>query len=393
MFLSRNKKNNVYPCKPQFYYIKGGLRGSKLYSHVFVMSVSDSVKVLVVCEVVYLVSFIFAGYGSIAPVTDLGRGICMLYAGLGIPLALLVLAEVGKRFTVALKFLWAYVRRYYHTGNWRKIKRPFSKKYVVTADEVTDKTQDGSKSESDSKGSSHMVYGYEVDENFNLPISVAIVILIIYILFGALMYSIWEDWTFLESFYFVFISISTIGFGDVVPEHPKFFILSSIYLYVGLSLVSMCINVAIEFFTVTADKAREKMDVASKKIGEKVTVAKDKVQQVGQDLKTNFKDETDRFMQFKDDQIKKVAAAKDKVQQVGQDIKTNIKDETGKIMQFKDEQIKKWAKSRSRSNTPVSNESDSTYDQKQLEEESNSRKCSSASNGIEGSKFSTQMKM
>ena len=28
MFLSRNKKNNVYPCKPQFYYIlKWGLRG------------------------------------------------------------------------------------------------------------------------------------------------------------------------------------------------------------------------------------------------------------------------------------------------------------------------------------------------------------------------------
>ena len=23
MFLSRNNKNNVYPCKPQFYYIKG----------------------------------------------------------------------------------------------------------------------------------------------------------------------------------------------------------------------------------------------------------------------------------------------------------------------------------------------------------------------------------
>ena len=25
MFLSRNKKNNVYPCKPQFYYIKSGV--------------------------------------------------------------------------------------------------------------------------------------------------------------------------------------------------------------------------------------------------------------------------------------------------------------------------------------------------------------------------------
>ena len=38
MFLIRNKKNNVYPCKPRFYYIKVGLGvGSKLYRHVFVM--------------------------------------------------------------------------------------------------------------------------------------------------------------------------------------------------------------------------------------------------------------------------------------------------------------------------------------------------------------------
>ena len=29
MFLSRNKKNNVYPCKPQFYHIKVGFKGVK----------------------------------------------------------------------------------------------------------------------------------------------------------------------------------------------------------------------------------------------------------------------------------------------------------------------------------------------------------------------------
>ena len=34
MFLSRNKKNNIYPCKPQFYYTKVG---SALYRYVFVM--------------------------------------------------------------------------------------------------------------------------------------------------------------------------------------------------------------------------------------------------------------------------------------------------------------------------------------------------------------------
>ena len=38
MFLSRNKKkNNVYPYKPQFYYIKVGFKGVKLYRHVFEM--------------------------------------------------------------------------------------------------------------------------------------------------------------------------------------------------------------------------------------------------------------------------------------------------------------------------------------------------------------------
>ena len=30
MFLSRNKKNNLYPCKPQFYYIKVGFKGVKI---------------------------------------------------------------------------------------------------------------------------------------------------------------------------------------------------------------------------------------------------------------------------------------------------------------------------------------------------------------------------
>ena len=30
MFLSRNKNNNIYPCKPQFYYIKVGFMGVKI---------------------------------------------------------------------------------------------------------------------------------------------------------------------------------------------------------------------------------------------------------------------------------------------------------------------------------------------------------------------------
>ena len=35
MFWSRNKKNNVYPCKHQFYYIKVGVKGVQNYLGVF----------------------------------------------------------------------------------------------------------------------------------------------------------------------------------------------------------------------------------------------------------------------------------------------------------------------------------------------------------------------
>ena len=39
-------KNNVYPCKPQFYYIKVGFKGVKIVSrYVFVMHSSVNVNV------------------------------------------------------------------------------------------------------------------------------------------------------------------------------------------------------------------------------------------------------------------------------------------------------------------------------------------------------------
>ena len=38
MFLSRNKKNNLHPCKHQLYYVKVGFQGFKImYRHAYVM--------------------------------------------------------------------------------------------------------------------------------------------------------------------------------------------------------------------------------------------------------------------------------------------------------------------------------------------------------------------
>ena len=36
MFLSKIRKNNVYACKPQFYYIKVGFKGAQIYIGIFV---------------------------------------------------------------------------------------------------------------------------------------------------------------------------------------------------------------------------------------------------------------------------------------------------------------------------------------------------------------------
>lgn len=67
---------------------------------------------------------------------------------------------------------------------------------------------------------------YEIDDEFNLPISVAIIMLVGYMIFGAAIYCILEeDWTFFESFYFVFISISTIGIVLIHYSNRMLFIM------------------------------------------------------------------------------------------------------------------------------------------------------------------------
>ena len=55
MFLSRNKKNNVYPCKPQFYYIKVGFKGVRIILACF----RDVISVV---EVALILSQDFKGF-------------------------------------------------------------------------------------------------------------------------------------------------------------------------------------------------------------------------------------------------------------------------------------------------------------------------------------------
>uniref|UniRef100_A0A1A9UVC2 Potassium channel domain-containing protein n=1 Tax=Glossina austeni TaxID=7395 RepID=A0A1A9UVC2_GLOAU len=204
------------------------------------------------------------GYGHITPKTTLGQSLTIIYAIIGIPMFLILLADFGKLFTRGFKFVWGFVRRLYYTGTCRKIRKQqqvrdamtgFSAVYDMAVrrpshffgmrgggNDVESQASEAGKSHPETPSSPYPDT-IIVDDEFNLPISLASLLLISYILLGAFVYTLWEDWTYFEAFYFVFVSMSTIGFGDFVPNHPIFMMCSIIYLVFGLALTSMFINV------------------------------------------------------------------------------------------------------------------------------------------------------
>lgn len=60
----------------------------------------------------------------------------------------------------------------------------------------------------------------------------------IYLSAGAAVFDEWEEgWTFFDGFYFSFITVTTVGFGDLVPGE-YLMMLCTIYILIGLALTS-----------------------------------------------------------------------------------------------------------------------------------------------------------
>jgi len=84
-----------------------------------------------------------------------------------------------------------------------------------------------------------------------VPILLSILLVIIYIVGGAFLFQMWEGWPFLDSAYFCFITLTTIGFGDLTPDQKmedgeKRIALCSLYLLFGIAMIAMSFNLVQE---------------------------------------------------------------------------------------------------------------------------------------------------
>lgn len=115
------------------------------------------------------------GYGHFAPRTLSGRLFCMAYAFFGIPITWLMLTSLGRKIVE-------------HIGLALQNRegKPESKLFSL----------------------------------FCLLVAILLAAVVMGIIAIVGMFA--EDWTFFEGIYFAFISLTTIGFGDYVPMHPKF---------------------------------------------------------------------------------------------------------------------------------------------------------------------------
>uniref|UniRef100_A0A672ICP1 Potassium channel, subfamily K, member 18 n=1 Tax=Salarias fasciatus TaxID=181472 RepID=A0A672ICP1_SALFA len=77
-------------------------------------------------------------------------------------------------------------------------------------------------------------------EMLDVPFVLILFIVFAYICLGGLILPLWEtEFKDFDPFYFCFITLTTIGFGDIVPKHPNYFMITSLFIIVGMAIMSM----------------------------------------------------------------------------------------------------------------------------------------------------------
>lgn len=205
------------------------------------------------------------GYGHISPETNVGKVMTIVYTMFGMPVFLLYMANMGDILAKSLKWTYAKVficrrpsqRSYDPAVAWRSaeatLRAPvgsgrggsYPGEDVASIDTASWSNGGGGEGEGEER---------QDVSNVNIPITVSLVIMVALLYGGTLLFEKYEEWDRLTAFYFCFISLTTIGFGDYVPglsatpsdqdggSKDTSFIYCSLYLMFGLALLSMCFN-------------------------------------------------------------------------------------------------------------------------------------------------------
>ncbi|KAK0180130.1 hypothetical protein PV327_005802 [Microctonus hyperodae] len=220
-------------------------------------------------------------YGSIAPRSTWGKLATMGYATLGIPLTLVYLSSAGGLlsrcargvFTRALCCCLCSNCGYccYDERRMQEQERRMRKKrqqeemnqqqqqqialqepFYVRANASTYPSsveiKASPKDEVSSLGS-----GDRPNVTILAPVSICLGAMLCYIVAGAFTLYKLEGWNFIDASYFCFMSLSTIGFGDMVPgSYPRNNLIDSknitiwfcsCYIMSGMALTAMCFNI------------------------------------------------------------------------------------------------------------------------------------------------------
>ncbi|KAK3083425.1 hypothetical protein FSP39_022314 [Pinctada imbricata] len=211
------------------------------------------------------------GYGHIAPKTDGGRFVTIIYALVGIPLTFLCIANLGSLLESCFRIFYKHACLIViklccpSQARWSSQGK---RQNTVSAQEslpLTDVTDSPIGVATEKHGGLH-AKKKSAKEEVRVPILVSLMLITLYILGGALLFSEWEKgWAMLDGAYFCFITLTTVGFGDLVPgtgevSQKEKLVLCSFYLFFGLAIIAMC-------FKLMQDEVQKKCTWLGQKIG------------------------------------------------------------------------------------------------------------------------------
>ncbi|CAD5121554.1 DgyrCDS10053 [Dimorphilus gyrociliatus] len=145
------------------------------------------------------------GYGHVTPLSEGGKVFCVVYALIGIPLTLILFTAIVERLMLLTNAILSLLE----------------------------------------KKLSHILTYLQV-RLLHLAIIFTFLLVFIFITPAVIFTCIEKRWNFLDSFYYCFISMTTIGLGDYIPgddvnqqNRALYKILTTVYLFIGLTIMML----------------------------------------------------------------------------------------------------------------------------------------------------------